>query len=778
AEDRLRQVSVMDAQGLADGLSGLADPAAQALRDGNLEAAARALEEGLPSVALALMEQGGLSQPLLAARARLALGDAEGAQAALATAPESPERDFWMAEALALAGSPARALELYEKAASHPELAADARRGAARMLAALGRRAEAAAAFQSLAAEGQGRLDYAAFLLDGGDPGAALSELGKADAEDPARRGFLLARAAFAAGDSQAALDRLASLQSPGPVIGLQAALLRAEILEAAGRKAEAEDSLEKIIEAHPSHPSLELAFQRLDNLLAAQDSPSSGELRRWAEDEEHPRRAALASYYLGRNESRLGRLDRAAAAFERAAREAPFPALADAAAAECLRLVPQGKEPHITPVGPRSRFELAALRARRGEHGEAARLFGEVYAETSWPAAAENARLCAVAAGEPLSDPALAPRQLAEAEAFLLAPAGHEGARERLEWLAGGPGGDRARLALAEMDFLAGEPARARRELRQVSQAADPATAERAAALEVFLADDGTLEGAARVIAKADSFFSEFPNGPLAGQVAFKRGEARFRRGDFAAAREDFEQADAADADEGSGSAALLAALCAARSLDPAERTEALEMLDGIAKAGGPMASRARLEQAFLLNAENRPAESLAVLNALLESEPPPEIRWAALIEKGDTLFGSAQSGADEARQAIASWRQVADSDAPPRWRNQALAKIAAAHERLGETSAALAAAWRAMEQQEGAPAENFWSVKAGFDAARMLEAQSRLDEAMTIYEKLADRGGPRAKEARQRLERLRLENFLWDDSLPAPISKDPTSP
>ena len=735
--------------------------------------AARALEEGLPTVALELLKAGD-SASLLAARAHLALSDAESALSVLETIPDSPDKDFWMAEALALQGDYERALHFYEQASLDPQWAKNARQGSARMLAALGRRAEAAALFRALVAEGHSHLDYAAFLLDGGDIMGAFAELEKAAEEDAPRRSFLWARAAFAAGDAEAALIRLDTLTSPGPELGLQAALLRAEILEALGKTGEAEDTLEKIIENHPLHPRLDLAFHQLDLLMAVQDSPSSSEFRRWSKDEAFPRRASLAAFYLGKNELRLGRRDRAEAAFLRAARLSSSEALTDAAAAEYLRLVAPSTKLKISPSGPRSHFEYAALLARQGHYGEAARLFAEVYSQTYWPTAAENARLCKVAAGEPLPDLATAPKNLAEAEALRMASAGHPAARERLELLAQELGSSRARLALAELAYREGKWDEAQRELRRVSSS-DRDSAERALALEIFLSDDGTLDGAARVVAKAGEFYTRFPNGLMAAQVALKRGEAYFRRGDFAAAREDFERADAATGDAGTSGAAFLAALCAARSLDTAERAEALEIFDQIARSGGALAGRARLEQAFLLTAENRRAESLAVLDALLQSDPAPEIRWAALIEKGDTLFAAPEAGPQEIREAIGCWRLVADSEAAPPWRNQALAKIAVAHEKLGEIPAALAAAWRALEQPESSPPDNFWSVKAGFDAARLLESQSRLDEAMVLYEKLALRGGARSSEARQRLERLRLENFLWDENLPPPIPQNP---
>ena len=58
----------------------------------------------------------------------------------------------------------------------------------------------------------------------------------------------------------------------------------------------------------------------------------------------------------------------------------------------------------------------------------------------------------------------------------------------------------------------------------------------------------------------------------------------------------------------------------------------------------------------------------------------------------------------------------------------------------------------------------EFFWFYKAGFNAARLLEEEAKWQPAAAIYEKLAFAGGARSEEAKARLNRIRLEHFLWD--------------
>ena len=108
-----------------------------------------------------------------------------------------------------------------------------------------------------------------------------------------------------------------------------------------------------------------------------------------------------------------------------------------------------------------------------------------------------------------------------------------------------------------------------------------------------------------------------------------------------------------------------------------------------------------------------------------------------------------------------------VSDQDAPIHWRNQALFKKALCLEKKGDRASALATFYKVLED-EARPdrrREVFWYYKAGFNAARLLEDDSKWESAAAIYEKLAAAGGSRSEEAKARLNHLRLEHFLWTD-------------
>ena len=50
-------------------------------------------------------------------------------------------------------------------------------------------------------------------------------------------------------------------------------------------------------------------------------------------------------------------------------------------------------------------------------------------------------------------------------------------------------------------------------------------------------------------------------------------------------------------------------------------------------------------------------------------------------------------------------------------------------------------------------------------FEAARLLESRKQWSDAVTLYNEIALEGGPRASEAKARIAKLRLENFLWEN-------------
>jgi tetratricopeptide (TPR) repeat protein len=159
------------------------------------------------------------------------------------------------------------------------------------------------------------------------------------------------------------------------------------------------------------------------------------------------------------------------------------------------------------------------------------------------------------------------------------------------------------------------------------------------------------------------------------------------------------------------------------------------------------------------------KPQDALSLYDEVEKQARPGEMR-EALCAKGDIFFEA--GGAESYRRGIDAYDQLAsDKEAPINWRNQALFKKGLCLEKMADRAGALGAFYQVLENEShpDRQRELFWYYKAGFNAARILEEDSKWESAAAIYQRLASAGGSRSEEARGRLTRLRLEHFLWAD-------------
>jgi tetratricopeptide (TPR) repeat protein len=138
--------------------------------------------------------------------------------------------------------------------------------------------------------------------------------------------------------------------------------------------------------------------------------------------------------------------------------------------------------------------------------------------------------------------------------------------------------------------------------------------------------------------------------------------------------------------------------------------------------------------------------------------------MKASVLMEKGKNLYSIGDTDPLSYKSAIEVWKQIAMENPDPAWRNQALARIGTAQEKSGDLNAALASYYEVFKPSAEAPVEYFWFYKAGFAAALILESRKEWPEAIRVYELMAAMEGPRALEAKNRINQIRLENFIWD--------------
>lgn len=328
-------------------------------------------------------------------------------------------------------------------------------------------------------------------------------------------------------------------------------------------------------------------------------------------------------------------------------------------------------------------------------------------------------------------------------------------------------PRATEARTALAEIEFFADNLTGAEQWLQVANESVAGQGNERGDYLAIFVADAAEKRDDLNVIALCRNFLREHADSALVPEVRMKMGQVYFRREDFANAQTQFETL----ANEAAGTplaetALFLAGQSALHSMNAGNLDRALELFGQVTKLNGPLKLFARQEQAVAKARAGQEAEAVLLYDSILRSNPGTILRFAALSGKADNLVAPNNASPEATAQAIALYEQiVADPEVTVFWRNQALYKKAKCLEKRGEKEKALAAFYDVLQPLVGGEPEFFWYFKAGFDAARLLEAQEQWPAAIGLYEKMAKSDGPRAEEARSRANELRLEHFIWTE-------------
>jgi outer membrane protein assembly factor BamD (BamD/ComL family) len=788
-----------------------------------LAEAARPLADGVPEVAVvrlqALLKQNlaeadwrAVAEKLLEAIVTAHRGDDALALLADPRMKQSVAATFWHAQLLADLHRNTEALALYRQiaAGNRPDFHAAAVFGAAEMLRALNQPDEALRNYSQLVRDPQwsvrAELRAAELYLDKSDaPNAArlLDRVQPATAAEKKERHFLRGRLELVSKRPDRALAIFNSiLKQPR---GATHETLTAVLFALADTHLQlntpevGDDALESFIEHHPSDADLGRIFAKLDELYRTERKPSRTELDRWARDPAQPRRG-FAQWYLARFDLRVGRRDRAAESFASLRRSYPHtaelaPALIDFAEFEldsgrfddALAILNEarGLRPDSAVL---DRLDLLAAkieyRARRFDAATAD--FEKIARADSQiaPAALFNAALSSLQNGNEV-------RFVANADEFARRT-GDEKSRADLQldaglteaaqgdaragsslkkFLADFPKSERAAeawVALAELAFHS-VPARVDEARRDVDRARElkpnPAAQERAEYLAIWL-EDAAPAGDAKAIELAKRFVQQHEASALVPSVRMKLGEIYFRQDDFANAETQFELLTEQNPNDPFAERALFfAGEAAMASMTEQSLDRALVLFDRVVRLNGEFKWAARNEQAVIERKLGKPQDALVMYDEVLNGAARPGEKREAICGKGDIFFEMASSYPQNYQRAIDAYdRLAADREASPHWRNQALFKKGLCLEKKADRGAALASFYTILEEGTRAdrPREFFWFYKAGFNAGQLLEADAKWESAAAVYEKLAAAGGARSNEARERLDRLRLEHFL----------------
>jgi tetratricopeptide (TPR) repeat protein len=798
---------------------------AKAAASADIAEATAPLAEGVPEVAVVRL-QSLLNRNLPApewqavaeklAEAQVAANQPEDAIVLLADARvrELVWAKFWRAQALAALHRWADALPLYEQVGNQASpFQKRAVFGAGEMLRALGKRQQALAKFNLLLHDREwgtrAQLRAAELYIVSGNAAAARRLLEQMQTVSVAHRRerrvlrgrleLILHRPERAIGMFQAILKRPDG--TPHPVLiaalfGIAEAHLQLKTPEIG------DDELERFIDRNPTDPDLPLVFAKLDELYRAEHKPSGNELEKWVRRPEQPRRT-FARWFLARLEIRSGHRERAAQLFaDLRGSGIKSPAIASALLEYAQFKMGDGHFDEALAIlddARRLRPEQALL-TRIDFLSAQAQYFGRQYdaataefeqiaqrespwtkaalfnASSGWLQLGNHARFIAdYTQLENQGGDEESRSELRLEEGLMQAARKDNRAVASLQrFVHDFPNNRRvseAWVALAELAFHSSPPRleEARKDLDHATAASatDPA-AERADYLRIWVEEAAGTDDS-KIIELAKQFLERHSKSPFTPEVRMKLAELYYRQQDFANAQTHFEIIAQQNPNSPFAEKALFfAAESAMSSMGEHTLDRALVLFDQVVQRNGAMRWAARNEEAVIERKLGKPKDALTLYDEVLASNAGPSEKREALCGKGDIFFEAGAADPTNYQHAIEAYDQLAaEKDASVHWRNQALFKKGVCLEKKGDRAGALATFYQILEDDSrpGERRELFWYYKAGFNAARLLEEDSKWESAVAIYDKLVTAAGSRSEEAKARLNNLRLEHFLWTD-------------
>ena len=284
-------------------------------------------------------------------------------------------------------------------------------------------------------------------------------------------------------------------------------------------------------------------------------------------------------------------------------------------------------------------------------------------------------------------------------------------------------------------------------------------------------------LDQTEKTISLAKEIIEKFPGTANEAESLLILGNCLFRAGSYNEARLVFGKiAKLNPGTQRSQAAFLLAARSAALGATNQSREEAIALFDQAIAINGPLSSLAILEKArvnIALDRINIAIESLTAAYQKISPDDPSRLSTGLLLS--EAIYARGDTDPESLQKALEIYNQLVEISAnkPAQYfriqylRGLTLEKLPdpenPSQTRLGD---ALSAYFSVLDRPvDPAPPEWKWFELSSFRALTILENTERWQAAISIAEKIASFGGPRAEAAATRARQLRLKHMIWED-------------
>ncbi len=262
--------------------------------------------------------------------------------------------------------------------------------------------------------------------------------------------------------------------------------------------------------------------------------------------------------------------------------------------------------------------------------------------------------------------------------------------------------------------------------------------------------------------------FIKDFPNSHWAPYSAFWLAEQEYNRGDFSAAEASFMRFASDYSASGLADLALFWAGRAALMQKEFRRANDYFALLIKEYPAGAKRAEARFYQGEALCELGEFAGAILIFDEIIKLEPESYLAEMALFRKGDSQFTLGSDDKARYDEAIISYRTVLDSpEVSSRSRWQAEYKIGRCLEKSGRMQEAfeyyMKVVYGYLEKWSRDPQSNIWFTRAAFNAAELQQQEKEWGKAVNIYQRVVDAGIPASRDAQERINRIRMDNWLF---------------